>query len=82
MISAVLEGQLNSVAFQADSVFGMSVPLECPNVPADILNPRNTWSDKSEYDAKAKFLANLFIKNFDKYKDGATAEVLAGAPTI
>ncbi|HET6543562.1 MAG TPA: phosphoenolpyruvate carboxykinase (ATP) [Chryseolinea sp.] len=82
MISAVLEGQLNSVAFQADSVFGMSVPLECPNVPADILNPRNTWSDKSEYDAKARFLANLFIKNFDKYKDGATAEVLAGAPTI
>jgi len=82
MISAVLEGKLNSVAFQADSVFGMSVPLECPNVPADILNPRNTWSDKSEYDAKARFLANLFIKNFDKYKDGATAEVLAGAPTI
>jgi phosphoenolpyruvate carboxykinase (ATP) len=82
MITAALEGKLNSVAFHADPVFGMATPLECPNVPSEILNPRNTWSDKSEYDAKARFLANLFIKNFDKYKDGASAEVLAGAPTI
>ena len=82
MITAALEGKLNSITFHADPVFGMAIPVECPNVPPDILNPRNTWSDQTEYDAKAKFLANLFIKNFDKYKDGATAEVLAGAPTI
>jgi phosphoenolpyruvate carboxykinase (ATP) len=82
MITAALEGKLNNVPFQADPVFGMAVPMECPNVPSDILNPRNTWSDKSAYDEKAKFLANLFIKNFEKYKDGATAEVLAAAPTI
>ncbi len=82
MITAALEGKLDTVAFEADPVFGMAVPLECPNVPADVLNPRNTWDDKSEYDAKAKYLASLFIKNFDKFKDGATAEVLAGAPTI
>jgi len=82
MITAALEGNLNFVQFQADPVFGMAVPMECPNVPSDILKPRNTWSDKSAYDEKAKFLANLFIKNFEKYKDGATAEVLAAAPTI
>ncbi len=82
MITAALEGKLNSVQFLADPVFGMAVPVECPNVPSDILNPRNTWSDKPAYDEKAKFLANLFIKNFEKYKDGATAEVLAAAPII
>ena len=63
-------------------VFGMAIPKECPNVPAEILNPRNTWTDKKAYDEKAKFLANLFIKNFEKYKDGVTAEVLAAAAKI
>jgi phosphoenolpyruvate carboxykinase (ATP) len=47
-----------------------------------MLNPRNTWTDKTAYDGKAKFLASLFIKNFEKYKDGVTAEVLAAAPKI
>ena len=82
MITAALERTLDSVEFMADPVFGMAVPLECPNVPSEILNPRSTWSDKSEYDAKAKFLASLFIKNFEKYKDGATVEVLAGVPIM
>ena len=82
MITAALEGKLNSVQFETDPIFGMAIPKECPDVPADILNPRNTWTDKEAYDAKAKFLANLFIKNFEKYKDGVTAEVLAAAPKI
>ena len=80
MITAALEGKLNKVDFETHPVFGMAVPKECPNVPADILNPRNTWTDKTAYDEKAKFLANLFIKNFNKYKDGVTAEVLAAQP--
>lgn len=85
MITAALEGKLNpiaigSVQFEADPIFGMAIPKECPNVPADILNPRNTWTDKNAYDEKTKFLAKLFIKNFEKYKDGVTAEVLAAAP--
>ena len=82
MITAALEGKLNDVPCQSDPVFGMAVPMECPKVPSDILNPRNTWSDKSAYDEKAKYLAGLFKKNFEKYKDGATAEVLAASPNI
>lgn len=82
MITAALEGKLDNVEFELHPVFGMAVPKECPEVPAEILNPRNTWADKVAYDEKAKFLANLFIKNFEKYKDGVTAEVLAAAPKI
>jgi phosphoenolpyruvate carboxykinase (ATP) len=82
MITAALEGKLNNVEFELHPVFGMAVPKECPEVPAEILNPRNTWTDKTAYDEKAKFLANLFTKNFEKYKDGVTAEVLAAAPKI
>ena len=82
MITAALKGKLNSVQFETDPIFGVAIPKECPAVPADILNPRNTWTDKVAYDNKAKFLASLFIKNFEKYKDGVTAEVLAAAPKI
>lgn len=82
MITAALEGQLNNAEFEIHPVFGMAIPTACPNVPSEILNPRNTWTDKTAYDEKAKFLANLFIKNFDKYKDGVTAEVLAAQPKL
>lgn len=80
MITAALEGKLNNAEFEMHPVFGMAIPKESPNVPADILNPRNTWTDGAAYDEKAKYLAGLFIKNFEKYKDGVTAEVLAAAP--
>ncbi len=82
MITAALEGKLNTVQFENDPVFGMAVPKECPDVPAEILNPRNTWTDKKAYDDKAKYLAGLFIKNFEKYKDGVSAEVLAAEPKL
>jgi phosphoenolpyruvate carboxykinase (ATP) len=58
------------------------IPAECPGVPSDILNPRNTWADKSAYDARAKFLAGLFIKNFEKYRDGVSPEVLEASPKL
>lgn len=80
MITAALEGKLSKVDFKPHPVFGMDIPVECPGVPAEILDPRSTWEDKTAYDQKAKFLADLFIKNFEKYKDGVPAEVLAAAP--
>ena len=82
MITAALEGKLNSVQFDKHPVFGMDVPKECPGVPSEILDPRNTWADKNDYDEKAKFLAGLFIKNFEKYKDGVSGEVLQAAPKL
>lgn len=80
MITAALEGKLNDMEFAIDPVFGVAIPQACPDVPAEILNPRNTWADKNAYDEKAKYLAGLFVKNFAKYADGVTAEILAAAP--
>jgi phosphoenolpyruvate carboxykinase (ATP) len=82
MITAVLEDKLDNVAFEAHPVFGMMMPKECPNVPSEILNPRNTWADKNEYDEKAKVLGKQFIKNFEKYASGVTEDILAAAPKI
>jgi phosphoenolpyruvate carboxykinase (ATP) len=49
-------------------------------VPPEILRPRESWTDKSAYDATAKKLATLFNKNFETYAAGASAEVKAAAP--
>lgn len=82
MITAALEGKLDNVGYEAHPVFGMLMPTECPNVPGEILKPRNTWADKDAYDASAKNLASQFIKNFEKYASGANAEILAAAPKL
>jgi phosphoenolpyruvate carboxykinase (ATP) len=80
MITAALNGDLDKVEYEQHPVFGMMMPTSCPNVPDDILNPRNTWEDKAAYDARAKDLAQQFIKNFEKYASGASEETLAAAP--
>ncbi len=82
MITAALEGELDNVEYEAHPIFGMMMPKECPNVPSEILNPRNTWADKNEYDAKAKDLAQQFIKNFSKYSSAAGKETLSAAPKV
>lgn len=82
MITAALEEKLNTAAFENHPVFGVAVPKECPNVPTEVLNPRNTWTDKNAYDEKAKYLGGLFIKNFEKYASGVNEEILAAAPKV
>jgi phosphoenolpyruvate carboxykinase (ATP) len=82
MITAALEGKLDNVEYEAHPVFGMMMPKECPNVPSEILNPRNTWDDKNAYDEKAIVLAKKFIANFEKYASGVSEEILAAAPKV
>ena len=82
LITAALNGELNNSEFKTHEVFGLSYPLSCPDVPSEILDARNTWNDKAAYDATAKKLANAFNKNFEKYADYATEELLSGAPKV
>ena len=82
MITAALEGNLDAVNYETHPVFGMAIPTSCPDVPSEILNPRNTWEDKAAYDNKARFLAGLFVKNFEKYASGVGVEILEAAPLI
>ncbi len=80
MITAALEGKLDEVTFEKHPVFGVNVPTDCPEVPKEVLNPRNTWENKTEYDQKARYLANLFTQNFVNFSEYANEEILAGAP--
>jgi phosphoenolpyruvate carboxykinase (ATP) len=80
MITAALNGDLENVAFREHPVFGLQMPEDCPNVPNEILNPRDTWADTSKYDAIAQDLANRFHKNFTQFADNCSAEILSGGP--
>jgi phosphoenolpyruvate carboxykinase (ATP) len=82
LIAAALSGELDSVEYADDPVFGIGVPKSCPGVPSEVLTPRNTWADKSAFDAKAKHLAELFVKNFEKYSSEADADVIAARPRV
>ncbi|MBA3648418.1 MAG: phosphoenolpyruvate carboxykinase (ATP) [Chitinophagales bacterium] len=82
MITEALKGDLEKLNYEVHSVFGLAYPTSCPNVPDQILNPRNTWADKNEYDEQTNSLANQFIKNFEKFAATAKPETLAAAPKI
>ncbi len=80
MIRAILNGKLADAETKPDPVFGLNVPVSCPNVPAEVLQPRNTWADKEGYDRQARDLARCFNENFKKYEGGVSEEVRAVAP--
>lgn len=68
ILRAIFSGILSRVPIVKDPVFGLDIPQNCPDIPKDILNPRETWRDKASYDKKARELANLFIKNFKQFE--------------
>jgi len=80
MIRAILNGSLAQVETQPDPIFGVNIPVSCPEVPNEVLQPRNTWADKDAYDRQARDLANRFNKNFTKYEAGVSQSVRAVAP--
>ena len=82
IVDGIHSAALATAKTQRDPVFGFDVVTECPNVPAEILIPRNVWTDKAAFDATAKKLAGLFIENFRKYESGADAEVKAASPVV
>lgn len=80
MISAALNGELDNVVYEKHPVFGLNVPQVCPNVPSQVLNPKETWSNEKAYDIQAKELATSFKENFAKFESYANEEILGGAP--
>ena len=69
LLKAALEGSLDDVPATPHPVFKVLVPTHCPNVPERLLDPRSTWTDPAEYDARAEALAKLFTANFARFVD-------------
>jgi phosphoenolpyruvate carboxykinase (ATP) len=80
MVHAALDGGLSKIATEADPIFGLHIPVNCPNVPSEVLKPRNTWKDGNAYDEKALHLARLFHKNFEQFADQVAEEIRAAGP--
>jgi phosphoenolpyruvate carboxykinase (ATP) len=82
MIRAILNGSLAETETRPDPIFGVNVPVSCPDVPGEVLQPRNTWTDKDAYDRQAADLARRFNENFRKYEAGVSDAVRAVAPKV
>jgi phosphoenolpyruvate carboxykinase (ATP) len=76
MLNAAIEGRLADATYEAEPFFGLAIPSAVPDVPSDVLNPRNAWPDKAAYDAQAKHLAELFAENFKTFESHASQELL------
>jgi phosphoenolpyruvate carboxykinase (ATP) len=73
MVNAALSGQLAKAPYTTDPVFGLAVPQSCPNVPSEILRPRNAWKNPAEYEAKARRLGELFQENIKHFATKAAS---------
>lgn len=81
MVTAALTGELDIAKYRHDEIFNLDVPVTCPDVPSEVLNPRNTWSEKEAYDLSAKKLAQMFVENFKKFGN-VSKEITKAGPQI
>ena len=63
-------------------MFQVDVPIGCPGVPAEVLRPRGTWANGADYDAQAAKLAAMFARNFERFADSASTDVIAAGPRV
>ena len=79
LLSEALDGNLNNADFRVDENFGFEVPVAVDGIESVILNPRETWADKSAYDVQAAKLVTMFQENFEKFRDHVDTDVLEAA---
>lgn len=82
LITAALCDKLDNVKYKEHKIFGLQMPVSCPDVPSEILDPRETWADKQKYDQKANELALAFLDNFRQFEAFANEEILASFPKV
>jgi phosphoenolpyruvate carboxykinase (ATP) len=80
ILTAILNGNLDRVAYQTDPWFGFEVPQSCSGVPSEILNPETAWDDKKAYAETITALVMRFKGNMEKYRSSTPDEVLRGGP--
>jgi phosphoenolpyruvate carboxykinase (ATP) len=82
IIDAILDGSLDDAEVSTLPIFNLAIPTTLPGVDKSILDPRNTYQDASEWTAKARRLAGLFIDNFEQYTDTDSGKQLVSAGPV
>lgn len=80
IVEAICNGELAQAPAKIDPVFGFQTVTEVPEVPSDILVPRNSWANQTAFDTSARKLADLFLENFKAYEKGTSNEIISGGP--
>ena len=79
IIDSILDGSIENTEFETMPIFNIQIPKLIEGVESGLLNPRNAWADKSEYDTNAKQLGEMFIRNFENFSDTDTGKALVDA---
>ena len=79
LIDAILDGAIKTAPTKKIPYFDFEVPTELTGVDTGILDPRDTYADPSQWEEKAKDLAQRFIKNFAKYEGNDAGKALVAA---
>ncbi len=82
IIDAIQNNDFDNVETVIDPEFGFEIPTSCPNVPAELLVPKNTWDDKSKYQEIKEKLVHLFQNNFKEFEAGVNQDILAAGPKL
>lgn len=80
IIDAIHSGAFEGVETATEPHFGLAIPSSCPQVPTEVLTPRNTWEDKAAYDQTMEKLVKLFNENWKDFEAKVNAEINAVAP--
>lgn len=80
IIDAIHSGAFEGVATETEPHFGLAIPQSCPDVPSEVLTPKNTWADKTAYDRTMEKLVNLFNENWKDFEAKVNPEINAVAP--
>jgi phosphoenolpyruvate carboxykinase (ATP) len=80
LLNAALDGKLDNVEYRKDKIFGFEVPLSCPDVPEDVLEPSNAWGNKKDYWERYDSLAARYMENFKMFTEGIPKEVVDAGP--
>ncbi|MFZ7156016.1 phosphoenolpyruvate carboxykinase (ATP) [Avibacterium avium] len=79
IIDAILDGSIDKAEMSELPIFNLAIPKALPGVDPAILDPRDTYADKAQWQAKAEDLANRFVKNFEKYATNEEGKALIAA---
>ena len=82
MITAAMNGELDNVEFKTQAIFELAMPTSVPGVPSEILNPKDTWADKADFDKTANNLADQFVKNFEVFAKESSEAIMSAAPKV
>ncbi len=82
LITAALNGDLNDVTYETLPIFDLKMPTQCENVPSEILNPRQTWTNVEDYDNMAQSLAQKFINNFEQFASDTNPDIIKAGPKL